>query len=100
VKRGTWPHPEIVLVAASVEEPDPSIPGARRFLRRLRPIRRRDAVDLLAKLLRPLTAGRITVSRLAAAARGSPLRLRKIARALHGEFDRAGLIPLGAGVPP
>jgi DNA-binding NtrC family response regulator/tetratricopeptide (TPR) repeat protein len=89
----------MVLIGASVHAPDASTSEARRFVHRLRSLPRKDARQLLAKLLRPLTASGATLSRLTGVAGGSPLRLRKIARALHAEFDRAGLIPAGARAP-
>jgi two-component system response regulator AtoC len=66
----------------------------------LRPLSPRDSRRLLASLLEPLRAPTSLARQAVAAAKGSPLRLRRIARALSAAWGKTGCIPPIADLPP
>jgi serine/threonine-protein kinase PknK len=65
----------------------------------LKPLGSADARRLLEVLARPLAIPEGLLRKAASMARGSPLRLRRIARAFRSEWGRAGKVPEEAGVP-
>jgi DNA-binding NtrC family response regulator/tetratricopeptide (TPR) repeat protein len=91
----------IAVITASSTGPPPglSFPGGRASVRRLVPLRSSSARELLAKLVRPLEVPAPAIERLARAAGGSPLRLRRIARSLHERWGKSGAVP-GDVEPP
>src|SRR5262249_52792623 len=75
----------------STRSPLPALKG---IGRRVTPFSSRDSEHLLSTLLRPLSAPRSLVVRIARAARGYPLRPRQVARALHREWGQGRTIRL------
>ncbi|MBN1442873.1 MAG: DUF2791 family P-loop domain-containing protein, partial [Planctomycetes bacterium] len=73
--------------------------AAKESLRRLRPLSPGIARDLLRTLMRPLEPPDSLLARLAGEARGIPLRLRLLARALIDEHGPAGSIPADVIIP-
>jgi DNA-binding NtrC family response regulator/tetratricopeptide (TPR) repeat protein len=67
--------------------------------RALRPLSRRESEALFRALIHPLGAGRSFARLACAGARGSPLRLRRIAMAVRAEWGRSGAVPPGARAP-
>ncbi len=91
----------LVIVAASRNGPPSTLPacGARRCHRKLKPLPLRASRELFEILVRPLEVPPALVKTYCQAAGGSPQRLRRIARTLHRDYGRAGVVPPDAPVP-
>ena len=92
--------PHLGLLVASGQPPNAALPAAgEESVTEVEPLAFGPSRDLAATLLRPLVAHRETIDRLARAARGSPRRLRRLARALGREFEATGRVPREAELP-
>ncbi len=65
----------------------------------LKPLRAKDARNLLRILLRPLSVPENLIRKAAAQAGGSPLRIRRIARSIHDTWGKRGVVPRTAELP-
>jgi DNA-binding NtrC family response regulator/DNA-binding transcriptional ArsR family regulator len=87
----------LVLIAAGTT---PALPGVpRRDTRFLKPLAAGKSRRLFQELLRPLVIPPAIARRSLERAKGSPLRLRQIARLLRNEWERTGIVPPTAGLP-
>ncbi|MCZ6794807.1 MAG: sigma 54-interacting transcriptional regulator [Planctomycetota bacterium] len=88
----------VALIVTSTALPPRRV--EKRALRRLRPLRPGEAGRLFRAYLRPLKPPKGLVERAVVAAEGSPLGVRRLAVALKGEWERSGVIPETAELPP
>ena len=91
----------LAIVAASRGAPPPPLGarGMRRHHRRLKPLPSGASRELFSMMARPLEVPAALLDVYCRAAGGYPLRLRRIARALHRDFGRSGVVPRDAPVP-
>jgi DNA-binding NtrC family response regulator/tetratricopeptide (TPR) repeat protein len=90
----------VVITSADAAALDIDTTVRRRVARSLKTLKQRDAQALLAKFVRPLEVSRRIIARLARESRGTPLRIRQLARGLHADYGDRGSVPEDVEIQP